>query len=50
MKGIVRHAGAAWHAFLSWTGKDHPRFVLGYSLGTAVALHNRQTVPRFAIG
>lgn len=31
---------AAWRTFARWAGSGHPEFVLGYSLGTAMALHN----------
>ncbi len=31
---------AAWRAFASWADNRHPLFVLGYSLGSAVAMHD----------
>ncbi len=33
-------ARAAWRAFADWAGTTRPKFVVAYSLGTAVALHN----------
>lgn len=40
IRNLNEDAHAAWRAFVSWAGPAHPKFVLGYSLGTAVALHN----------
>lgn len=40
IRNLNEDAGAAWHAFVRWTGATHSKFVLAYSLGTAVALHN----------
>ena len=43
-KPTVEHlnqdAGAAWQAFTTWAGAQRPKFVVAYSLGSAVALHN----------
>lgn len=43
-KPTVQHlnqdAHAAWRAFATWVGSSRPTFVLGYSLGTGVALNN----------
>jgi pimeloyl-ACP methyl ester carboxylesterase len=40
---LDQDAHTAWRAFAAWTGGAHPRFVVGYSLGTAVALQNVST-------
>lgn len=40
IRNLNEDAGAAWRAFASWAGPDRPKFVLGYSLGSGVVLHN----------
>lgn len=37
---LNQDARAAWRAFTTWAGTTRPKFVVAYSLGTAVALHN----------
>ena len=40
VQNLNEDAKAAWRVFAKWAGSVHPKFVLGYSLGTGVALHN----------
>lgn len=40
VRNLDQDAGAAWRAFAAWAGSGRPTFVLGYSLGTGVAMHN----------
>lgn len=40
VRNLNQDAKAAWRAFAQWAGNQRPKFVLGYSLGTGVALHN----------
>lgn len=43
VQNLNEDARAAWRSFAKWAGGRHPEFVLGYSLGTGVALHNVST-------
>lgn len=41
---LQQDGAAAWQSLVTWAGDHHPLFVLGYSLGTGVAMHD---VPTF---
>ena len=40
VENLNQDASAAWQAFATWAGAGRPKFVVAYSLGTAIALHN----------
>lgn len=50
VRNLDKDAHAAWRAFVAWAGPARPKFVLGYSLGTAVVLHNVSAFPTQPLG
>lgn len=40
VRNLNQDARAAWRTFAAWAGPARPKFVVAYSLGTAIALHN----------
>lgn len=40
IRNLNEDAYVAWRTFVSWAGPDRAKFVLGYSLGSGVALQN----------